>query len=174
MEALAFARPATATERDAIQAIVDSLERAPLPAAQAVDDDLTSFWLPRLGAPERLFAAYTTAARERLTSSTLEAADHDLAALALAPGLTEAEFKTAVASKFSTMAAIETILEAARSDITDAAGADLVRTLAPGGDMSVEAHWQIVREWLTYFLRDKYEIAPQSFITRLRPGASRE
>ena len=40
--------------------------------------------------------------------------------------------------------------------------------------MSVEAHWQIVREWLTYFLRDKYEIAPQSFITRLRPGASRE
>lgn len=174
MEGLALARPATATERDAIQAIVDSLERAPLPAAQAVDDDLTSLWLPRLGAPERLFAAYTAAARERLTSSTLEAADHDLAALAIAPGLTEAEFKTAVAGKFSTMAAIETILEAARSDVTDAAGADLVRTLAPGGVMSVETHWQIVREWLTYFLRDKYEIAPQSFITRLRPGASRE
>lgn len=174
LDSLTLARNATAEKRDEIQAIVDTLQRAQLPAGQSVDETLALLWLPRLAAPERLFSAYTVSTRERLTASTIEAADHDLRALGIAPGLGEAAFKSQVADRFSAMPAIAAILHAARSDLTDAAGAELIRTLSPVTEMSAEQHWQIVRDWLTFFLQDQYEIAPQSFVTRLRPGAGRD
>lgn len=172
--ALSAARLATAEERAAIQAVVDGLQRPPLPAAKPVDDALAQLWLPKLAAPERLFTAYVPSARERLTSSATEAADHDLLALAIEPHLNEAVFRARVAERFSTMPAVATVLKAAQNDLSDAAAADLIQTLVGTSDMAAAARWQIVREWLTYFLRDKYEIAPQSFVTRLRPGAGRE
>jgi hypothetical protein len=171
---LSAARLATAEERAAIQAVVDGMQRPPLPEAKTVDDALAGPWLPMLAAPERLFAAYVPSGRDRLTSSAIEAADHDLQALAIEPNLNEPTFRMQVAERFSTMPAVSAILRAAQSDLSDAAAADLIETLVGTSDMSATARWQIVREWLTYFLRDKYEIAPQSFVTRLRPGAGRE
>lgn len=170
---LAAARTATADERDAIQALSETLHRPPMPESQAGDEVLSGLWLPMLAAPERLFAAYTQSARERLTSSALKAADHDLSALAIPAGLKEAAFRAEVAERFAAMPAIGAILTAAASDLTDASAVDMVQSLAPESGMPAAARWQIVREWLTYFMRDKYEIAPQSFVTRLRPGAGR-
>lgn len=172
--ALTAARLATAEERAVIQAVVDGLQRSPLPVSKTVDDAMAGPWLPKLAAPERLYAAYVPSARERLTTSAIEAADHDLQALAIAPGLSEAAFRNQVAERFSTMPAVATILTAAQSDLSDAAAVDLIETLVGSSDMNTAARWQIVRDWLTYFLRDKYEIAPQSYVTRLRPGAGRE
>ncbi len=170
---LSAARLATAKERDAIQALVNNMDRLPMPDGRMVNEALVGLWLPRLAAPERLFAAYTPSARERLTASAVEAADHDLSALAIFPGLNESAFRAEVADRFSTMPAIVTILAAAQSDLTDASAAGLIQTMGEDVGMTPVARWQIVREWLTYFLRDKYEIAPQSFVTRLRPGAGR-
>ena len=170
---LTAARLATSEERAAIQALVDELHRSPMPESKNVDEALAGLWLPKLAAPERLFAAYTPSARERLTASAIEAADHDLNALAIPPGLGESAFRTQVADRFSTMPAIVTILAAAQSDLTDASAAGLIQSMAEEPEMTPAMRWQIVREWLTYFLRDKYEIAPQSFVTRLRPGAGR-
>lgn len=172
--ALAAARLATAEERAAIQAVVDGLERPPLPNSKTVDDAMAGPWLPKLAAPERLYAAYVPSARDRLTRSAIEAADHDLQALAIAPGLPELVFRNQVAERFSTMPAVDSILIAAQSDLSDAVAVDLIETLVGSSDMSATARWQIVRDWLTYFLRDKYEIAPQSYVTRLRPGVGRE
>ncbi|WP_278392250.1 phospholipase D family protein [Sphingobium yanoikuyae] len=172
--ALAAARLATAEERAAIQAVVDGLERPPLPNSKTVDDAMAGPWLPKLAAPERLYSAYVPSARDRLTRSAIEAADHDLQALAIAPGLTEPVFRNQVAERFSTMPAVDSILIAAQSDLSDAVAVDLIETLVGSSDMSATARWQIVRDWLTYFLRDKYEIAPQSYVTRLRPGVGRE
>ncbi|MER9260543.1 phospholipase D family protein [Mesorhizobium sp. M0619] len=172
--ALSAARLATNKERTTIQVVADGLRRPPLPAGKPVDDALAGPWLPKLAAPERLYAAYVPSARERLTSSAIEAADHDLRALAIEPNLNEAVFRTRVAERFSTMPAVGTVLRAAQSDLSDAAATDLIQALVGTPDMSAAARWQIVREWLTYFLRDKYEIAPESFVTRLRPGAGRE
>lgn len=170
---LAAARLATAEERNAIQVVVDSLQRPPLPEADAIDEAFAGLWLPQLAAPERLFAAYMPSARERLTASAIEAADHDLKALSISPNLAETAFRAQVAERFSTMPAIVRILSAAQADLTDAAASDLILTLSPDAEISPSARWQIVREWMTFFLRDKYEIAPQSFVTRLRPGAGR-
>lgn len=172
--ALAVARLATAEERAAIQAVVDGLERPPLPGSKTVDDDMAGPWLPKLAAPERLYSAYVPSARDRLTRSAIKAADQDLQALAIAPGLTEPVFRDQVAERFSTMPAVATILTAAQSDLSDVVAVDLIETLVGTSEMSATARWQIVRDWLTYFLRDKYEIAPQSYVTRLRPGAGRE
>lgn len=172
--ALGAARLATIEERDSIQSAVDLLDQRPLPEAKTVDDLLAGPWLPKLAAPERLFAAYLPSARERLTYSAIEAADHDLKALAIEPHLSEAAFRTKVAERFSTMPAVRAILDAAQNDLSDAVAADLIPTLVEASDMGPAVRWQIVREWLTYFLRDKYEIAPQSFVTRLRPGAGRD
>lgn len=172
--ALSLARLATAEERAAIQAIVGGLQRPPLPDAKTINDALAGPWLPKLAAPERLFTAYLPLARERLTASAIEAADHDLQALAIEPDLSKSAFRAQVAERFSTMPAVSTILGAAQSDLSDASAADLIEALVGTSDMSAAARWQVVREWLTYFLRDKYEIAPQSFVTRLRPGAGRE
>jgi hypothetical protein len=108
-----------------------------------------------------------------LTASAIEAADHDLSALAIAPALNEAAFRIQVADRISKMPAIAAILAAAQSDLTDASAVVLIQAMTAEFDMSPAARWQIVREWLTYFLGDKYEIAPQSFVTRLRPGAGR-
>ncbi|MFA5968248.1 MAG: phospholipase D family protein [Sphingomonas sp.] len=172
--ALAGARFASAEERTVIQAAVDGLERPPLPESKPVDDGFAGPWLPKLAAPERLYAAYTPSARDRLTASAIEAADHDLQALAIAPDLSEPAFRSQVAERFSTMPAVATILTAAQSDLSDAAAVDLIESLVATSDMNATARWQIVRDWLTFFLRDKYEIAPQSYVTRLRPGVGRE
>jgi hypothetical protein len=165
---------ATVEERAVLQAIVDGLRRPPLPDSKAVDDAKVGLWLPKLAAPERLYAAYVPSARDRLTTSAIEAADHDLQALALTPGLGEPAFRDQVADRFSTMPAVAAILTAAQSDLSDSAAVDLIETLVGSSNMRATARWQIVRDWLTYFLRDKYEIAPQSYVTRLRPGAGRE
>jgi hypothetical protein len=170
---LASARLATQQERTAIQAAADAIERVPMPEGQPVQEALAVPWLPRLGAPERLFAAYMPAARERLTASALEAADHDLQALNIPAGLDEGAFRALVADRFSTMPAIVKVLEAAEGDLTDTSAADLIQAIAGPSDLSASVQWQIVREWMTYFLRERYEIAPQSFVTRRRPGTRR-
>lgn len=171
--ALAAARLATAKERAAIQAVVDGLQRRPLPAAKMVNDAMAGIWLPKLAAPERLYTAYVPSARNRLTSSAIEAADHDLQALAIQLHLSEPAFRNQVAERFSTMPAVSAILTAAQNDLSDAAAVDIIEKLVGTFDMSATARWQIVRDWLTYFLKEKYEIAPHSYVTRLRPGVGR-
>ena len=58
-------------------------------------------------------------------------------------------------------------------DLTDDDGADIIGQMGLDADLPPETRWLIVREWLTYFLGDRYEIAPQNFVLRLRPGAGR-
>ena len=167
------ARLATAEERAAIQTKVDTMERVTLPGAEQIADDLAHLWLPRLAAPERLYQAYLPSARDRQTSSALEAADHDLQALAVVPNLNEVDFRAQIAERFASMPAIAALLSAAQRDLEDTEASDLIRTMAMESEIAPHTRWQIVREWMTYFLGDKYEIAPQSFVTRLRPGAGR-
>jgi hypothetical protein len=45
--------------------------------------------------------------------------------------------------------------------------------MAVNDGIAPETRWLIVREWLTHFLGDAYEIAPQNFVLRLKPGAAR-
>jgi PLD-like domain len=171
---LSNSRLATVEERESLQARMDALDRTKLPEGEPVMETLSGFWLPRLAAPEKLFSAYLSSARERLTTSAIEAADHDLAALVVDPNLDEKSFHRRVAEQFSSMPAIKTILAAAQKDLTDTAAVELIESFIDETEMSHAARWQIVREWLTFFMPDEYEIAPHSFVTRVRPGARQE
>ncbi|MFN7110233.1 MAG: phospholipase D family protein [Brevundimonas sp.] len=173
LEGLAVARAATEAERNSLQAQADAMERPAMQEGKDMDDGLAEPWLPLLGAPERLFLAYLPVTRDRLTADTLEAADHDLLALGLPAGLNDERFRTEVATRFSAMPSVSKILEAAQSDLSDSSAIELIEAVILDAETPASVRWRIVRDWLTYFLEDKYEIAPQSFITRPRPGAGR-
>ncbi|RDD72745.1 hypothetical protein DVR11_04175 [Paracoccus versutus] len=71
------------------------------------------------------------------------------------------------------MPAVQRILAAAADDLRDADGADIIHQMSVARDLDAEQQWLIVREWMTSFLGDRYEIAPASFVVRLKSGAGR-
>lgn len=168
MAAIEQAREATDVERAAVLEAAASADGKLLPEAADVDVLTTDVWLPRLGAPSRLFLAYLPAGRGRLTTDSLEAADYDLAALGLPRGLDEASFKSAVRDAMAQMPGVARLLQAADGYLDDTQGEELVRLVNPSADLKPSAQWSIFREWVTYFFSDSYEVAPQTFVVRPR------
>lgn len=172
LSAVEFARVATDSERARVLAEIDLAVPQPLPEAADFEVPYVGVWLPRFGAPQRLYAAYIAATRNRLTADNLEAADHDLAALALPAGLTEAAFRQAVRESMAEMPGVQRLLEAADNYLDDAEGQEIVSLLSPGSDLKPDVQWSIFRDWLTCFFNDIYEIAPQMFVVRPRTAKS--
>lgn len=171
MSALKFSRLATLEEKEALQLLVDQLPKPLLSEAADLETDLASLWVPRLAAPEKLYLAYRPESRDRLVSSSLTAADHDLAALGIAPGLSKNEFNIEVATKCAIMPAMAAILNAASNEVSDASGAELISRLTSGSAMSKDQLWRITRDWLVYFFGETLEVAPLTFVTRPKSGA---
>lgn len=174
LDQLTEARPASIEERDRIRNLAVELN---VPELNLVSDSATTapavLWLPRLAAPARLLQAYMPQTRDRLAESVLDAALSDLDALGIPAGLPESAFRQAVADAFGRMPAVQRLLAAAADDLRDADGADIIRQMPIARDLDAEQQWLIVREWMTSFLGDRYEIVPTSFIVRLKPGAGR-
>ena len=174
IDQLTEARPASIEERDRVCHLATELG---IPKLNLVSDSATTapavLWLPRLAAPVRLFQAYMPQTRDRLAESVLEAALEDLDALGIPPGLPEPAFRLAVADAFRRMPAVQRLLAAAADDLRDADGAQIIRQMPGARDLDAEQQWLTVREWMTSFLGDRYEIVPTSFIVRLKPGAGR-
>lgn len=174
LDQLVEARPATIEERDRLRSLAAELH---VPELNLASDAATTasavLWLPRLAAPARLFQAYMPQTRDRLAASVLEAALSDIDALGIPAGLQEVAFRQAVAASFERMPAVQRILAAAADDLRDADGAEIIHQMPVARDLDAEQKWLIVREWMTSFLGDRYEIAPASFVVRLKPGAGR-
>lgn len=174
LDQLAEARPATIEERERIRNLAAELDVPELNLGSDAETTVSAvLWLPRLAAPARLFQAYMPQTRDRLAASVLEAALSDIDALGIPTGLPEAAFRQAVADAFERMPAVQRLLAAAADDLSDAYGADIIRKMPVARDLAAEQQWLIVREWMTSFLGDRYEIAPASFVVRLKPGAGR-
>lgn len=172
LDQLIEARPASIEEQERIRNLASKLD---LPKLNLGSDAATTapavLWLPRLAAPARLLQAYMPQTRDRLATSVLEAALSDLDALGIPAGLPEQAFRQAVADAFERMPAVQRLLAAAADDLRDADGANIIRQMPVATDLDAEQQWLIVREWMTSFLGDRYEIAPESFIVRLKPRA---
>jgi hypothetical protein len=163
------ARPATLEEQKQVRS--QSLQFPKIDLVRDANEDApTALWLPQCAAPGRLYQAYVPGSRERLSASVLESALADLEALGIAADLTEPEFDAAVAQAFSSMPAVKRLLGAAEDDLDDQRGIQLIGEMPVGLGLTPEQQWLIVREWMTTFLADRYEIAPASFIIRRRPG----
>ncbi len=171
LEEIKSARSATEEEMLRIRLLADQMSTVQSSEAQEVDDSKAKPWLPQLAAPDRLYAAYVSKSRARLTQPTLEAADADLQALNIPIGLDQTAFHKAVEKTFLAMPSMQQILHAIESDLTDADGESLVTHLLQ--PLQPKLQWIIVRDWITFFLSNRYEIAPQNFIVRQRSKSER-
>lgn len=170
--ALDDARPATADEREQVSKAAAALPAAVVQEVDDLPDDVTQMpWLPSLSAPDRLFEAYEPGRRLKMDASVLTAADLDLEALNLPFGLTADTFKQAVAGAIITMPAMSLLLhKIEHDDLNDAEAVEIISSFIVGSTIPVQRRWEIVRDWLTVFLGDRFESVPDTFITRRRPG----
>lgn len=168
------AEPATYAIRSAIEAEAAALNVARLDEGQDVSDDMDAArnhaWLPSCAAPGRLRAIYEDAETTAVVEGTREDGLADLRALHIPSGLSPSEFEEAVRDTVLLMPAFRRIINLIPQGLTDSAGTALVSEVRPDLNQSNAAlQWRIVRDWISEFFRDEFEVAPESFVTRLRP-----
>ena len=175
LQGLDQATPASLEERDRVRTAASAFARVPFAlASDAPPGFAPAWWLPRCAAPARLFQVYSGSGLDRIASEVVEAAQDDLSALAISGALQEPAFNKAVVGQLVRMPSVSKVLDAAADDLRDDDGIAIVRTMPSARNgLPADVRWRIVREWLTHFLGDKYEIAPQAYVLRLRPGAGR-
>ena len=68
------------------------------------------------------------------------------------------------------MPAFAAIIENIPQGVTDAIGVAHVEYVRPNlATADAQKQWRIVRDWIGVFFRDQFEVAPASFITRIKP-----
>jgi hypothetical protein len=185
---LEAARPATFAVRSAIEAEAAALEVPVLDEGQeaaalevpVLDEgqeaaadaaELRKYaWLPSCAAPGKLRAIYESPKTTAVVEGTRTDGLADLSDLHLPRGLSALEFNEAVRDTLLLMPAFKRIIDRIPQGLTDSGGVALVGEFRPDllkADAAVQ--WRIVRDWIAEFFQDQFEVAPESFITRLRP-----
>lgn len=171
---LECAEPATYAIRSEIEVAAAALDVVQLDESQGVSANLDNArnhaWLPSCAAPERLRAIYQDAETTEVVEGTREEGLADLRDLHVPSGLTPSEFEETVRDTLLLMPAFRRIIDCVPQGLTDSAGTALVSEVRPDLSQSNAAlQWRIVRDWISEFFRHEFEVAPESFITRLRP-----
>ena len=172
LQRLSHARAATREEALRIQAEADKLTAPELPMSNDLaEGERPGLWLPSMSAPNRLYEAYDVSLRDRLSPPVLSAAQVELEVLDPPHGLTRKEFEAFVATRILEAPAMRLIADRIeKDDLTDRDAMDLIEGLAIEGNLPTHRRWEIVREWLTTFFDNRFEIVAESFVIRRRPG----
>lgn len=173
MKRLDEAAPASYALRMQIEEAAKALVGQALEEGQALDDtdvqERRGQWLPRCAAPEKLYAIFCDEKTDVVVTDTLRDGLQDLRDLSLPAGLSSAEFELEIRSALLSMPSFGEILARIPSRITDADGRNLVLQCKPHLDGNDAAYlWQIVRGWISVFFGSQYEVAPESYVVRLR------
>ena len=172
LERLKESKPATEKVRLEIQERAATLTTTTLDEGLEVKGDADvrrQPWLPRCAAPDRLFEIYQNSATTAVVEGTREDGLDDLQDLLIRNGLGQQEFNNAVRETLLLMPAFARIIREVPQVITDAKGVSFVEDARPdlsGNDASVQ--WRIIRDWIQAFFDDEFEVAPDSFVIRLR------
>ena len=127
-------------------------------------------WLPRCAAPEKLYDVYLDPDTTTVVEGTRADAQADLADLLPQPGLTSDEFTVTIAETLSRIPSIQEFLNRIPAGLSDTQGEQAVSELRDDvSESDARRHWHIVRQWISIFFRDKFEVAPQNFVVRLKP-----
>lgn len=127
-------------------------------------------WLPRCAAPDKLYQVYKVPETTTVVEETKEDGLLDLRDLQIQPGLLEAEFVATVRETLCLMPMFSRIIEEVPGGLTDQRGIEHIERSRPGlAKQDVHEQWRIVRDWIAIFFREEFEIAPDSFVTRLKP-----
>ena len=172
LKRLENARTATAEYRQEIQAEADSLESINLIEGEAMtsEKDYRHLpWLPRCAAPDRLYEIYMDASTNVVAKGTRDDGLADIRDIDLPDGLSPDVFQEGVKSSLLHMSVFSEIIREVPKGLTDAQGRSVISRARPEFDKEdVEVQWRIVRDWIAVYFRDQIEVAPASFVTRLK------
>ena len=174
LDRLRGATPATFQIRADIEKQASLLDQPELNESQdmssAMTEKASQAWLPRCAAPDKLYEAYRDPDTKIITVDTRMNASEDLEDLGPMSDLSEKDFVVYIQSALSQMPSIQMILAKIPAGMTDAQGEQVVslirNDLAPS---DVQKQWSIIRDWISVFFHDKYEVAPRNFVVRLKP-----
>lgn len=162
-----------ANYRDAIRAQVEALRTAPPQPAEVLASELRTVdrtWLPTCRSPEKLWRVYRRIdeARRTMTESSIEAAEADLRALNVTPGLDRDRFTLTVAAILGGMPVVRTIDEAAESGIAAESAVSLLEREVDGAALpySKEETWEVLQAWLIQFFPGRYVRSAASEVFR--------
>jgi hypothetical protein len=164
-------RPATEEERARIQKEAEAIERDDAEIENDIaPGDAPEPWLPTMSAPEQLFDAYA-ARRDTLPSGAREATERDLDAMAIAANLDRPAFDRAVAEALERLPGPALLLDRVAHDgLLDDEAVRLVATLVGNRIIPHARRWEIMRDWISVFLGNRYEVTAETFVTRRRTG----
>jgi len=171
---LETALPANFAIRSAIEAEAAGLGAPMLDESQDMPTEAADrrkhAWLPSCAAPGELRTIYENPKTMAVVEGTRADGLADLNDLHLSSGLSALEFNEGVRETLLLMPAFKRVVDRSPQGLTASGGVALVaeaRPDLPKGDAVVQ--WRIVRDWIAEFFRDRFEVAPKSFIARLRP-----
>ena len=171
---LKFATPATFQIRAEVESLAAALDGPALDEAKDVLREsvaqASAAWLPRCAAPDKLYDVYQDPDTTVVAEDTRIDARADLDDLLLPSGLTGVQFTSYVAEALSRIPSFRTFLNSVPAGLTDVQGEQIVSGLrADLEEADARNHWRIVRQWIAVFFQDAFEVAPQSYIVRLKP-----
>lgn len=173
LERLESAVPATAAIRSEIEATIATLHSTVLDEAREMVDDGRNrglAWFPRCAAPDKLYEMYRNPETAVVVNSTKSDGFADLRDLHIQRGLSPTDFEAAVQNTLLLIPAFGRIIEEVPQGLPDARGIMHVKESRPDLErQDVERQWRIVRDWISVFFADRFEVAPESFVTRLKP-----
>ena len=173
VESLAMAVPATYQIREEIEKQAAALGATLLDEGGDIGvDDVQRLlvpWLPRCAAPDKLFTVYKDPNTTDVVAGTLWEAAADLNDLAPPPGMNQDAFNACIGETLLRLPSFCQIFDKIAGRLTDADGAALIADLRPDLFQSdLQKQWQIVRDWIGIFCKDRFEVAPDSYVVRLK------
>ena len=173
LERLASASPATFQIRTEIEEQAAALSTSVLDEAREIPPGVSEWagapWLPRCAAPDKLFTIYKDPETTVVVEGTRSDALADLDDLLPPPGLDCDAFTAYINAELLRLPSFRRILDQIAARLTDAQGAALIAELRPElSPTDLRRQWHIVREWIGAFYQDRFEVAPESYVVRLR------
>lgn len=169
---LAHAEPATLAIRDEIAALAAGIQTVSLLPDEPAAIDVSArrvTWLPRCAAPEKLFSIYRRPASGDVGASVAEDGSADIKDLGVPLGLERDAFYQFVAMTLDDFPAIAAVQARIAGKLNDADGVSLIRELHPELDnQDAGRQWHILREWIREFYDHRFEVAPESFVLRIK------
>lgn len=162
---LASAIPASRELQEKIrlesERIIANNVRFDLPDNEGIGDEeqFASQWFPRCPVPDRLWEVYSGQAQDKMVTGSLAAAQMDISALAVPPGLSKKLFEAYVTGILKYMPIVMEIDNLAARALPDSDAYRLI--LARLGDKApypAEEMWRVFKAWLTYFFPEEYRL----------------
>lgn len=126
-------------------------------------------WLPKCAAPEHLYEIYLNENSNVVVAGTREDALEDLRDLGPSSNLSEDDFTNFVAVSLAEFPAVARFLERVSGKLTDHDAIGIMREVRPGWEeRDLVKQWEIVRDWIRIFFADQFEVAPESFVVRMK------